>query len=205
MTRVLGVLVALLGAVVFVAGWVGESATLRSLVPEWVTMKASTALCFVLLGVGILAARARKPTRGWAHMVTSTCSVLVLVLMAGLAVQSLTGIPVGLDDVFVREQHARLSVGPGIPSLLTIACDALAALCLLCMSESDDPARCRLAGRVFAPVVMVTAIVAWIGYALDIPALYGYVPDVSTAMAAHTALGVFAVGAALWRLADRQT
>ncbi len=47
--EVLGVVVLLLGLVVML-GWIFDISVLKSILPVWVTMKFSTALCFFLSG-----------------------------------------------------------------------------------------------------------------------------------------------------------
>jgi nitrate reductase NapE component len=55
-----GIFVALVGGAVFI-GWMFDVSILKSIHPHLVAVKASSALCFVLIGVSLRQFRAGKP------------------------------------------------------------------------------------------------------------------------------------------------
>jgi hypothetical protein len=52
--RLVAILSVFTGAVVLI-GWAQDIAVIKSIHPDWVAMKANTALCFILIGVAMLA------------------------------------------------------------------------------------------------------------------------------------------------------
>jgi PAS domain S-box-containing protein len=101
-----GVAVALLGGSVLI-GWALDIAALRSIAPGLVEMKANTASCFVLMGLGLVFAHFRKT-----FAVAEVCSFVVITVAIVTLSQYLTGRNVGLDEFLFGDS---LSVAMRLP------------------------------------------------------------------------------------------
>jgi hypothetical protein len=175
-SKIWGWVVASCGLLVL-GGWFLDLPTLKSVLPGLATMKANTAVGFVLMGAGVvlLHRAARWPTYG--------CGLAAALLGALHMAEFLLDKDLGIDELLVRESSASvLTVFPGRMSLTTAVAFVLtgSALCLL---RSKHAAVRRLAD-VLAGATAVIGILALSGYLYQAPALYH---GVSVSMAVHTA------------------
>ena len=95
-----GALSVLVGSIVLVGWWLGIE-DLKSLVPGLLTMKANTALAFVMIGVG-LGARSRPAGSRWQGLAVLSLTA-VMVLSAAVGSQYLTGQDLGIDQWLFHE------------------------------------------------------------------------------------------------------
>jgi len=187
MIRVVSSLLVFSLGVVVLVGWVADIASLKSIHPSLVTMKAFTAIGFVCCGlIGLMQYRKWYP-------LTDLVAFLYLGLLSVVWVAPMM-LPGASADSDVMT-HA-----PGYPSHGTMV--AFAMCCLGAISEQYS----RRAGIMLYGAVAGLGAVAMAGYMLNIPAMYYYFPGRTTAMAVHTALG-FVVGGggmcwAAWRIRD---
>ena len=183
----IAIFVAIAGAIVM-TGWVFNIDILKSILPVWVTMKAATAISFILSGVIVyFIARAQQKSSGVAPVVLSVITMVLLLLMATHLLANCLGLRLGLDDLFVKESdEAVMSVVPGRPSVATmiefILIAAAGVLTLL------NPANLKRWLLFLGWVVMFIGGMAVIGYIFRTPSRYYYIKGVSTAMAFHTSI-----------------
>ena len=97
--------VAALGAAV-AGGWIVESHWLVMALPGWGVMQFNTALAFLLLGAGILAAP-------YAWRIAVACGSLVAVVGIATIASYLVGRDFGLDQLLVDAFTAQLTSQPG--------------------------------------------------------------------------------------------
>lgn len=180
-------LLVLLVSIIVMIGWFLDIAVLKSIMPQWATMKFTTALSFGFSGIILLAGSAHLVRRSYgAEWILAVSSFVVLLLMSSLIVSVLLGIKTGIEDLFVREVgDAVLTTVPGRPSLGTMLAFILIGLF---GAFAAFNALKEWAVRVCGGLVTFLGVVSLVGYAIDAPVLYYAVEDVSTAMAFHTAL-----------------
>ena len=107
--------------------------------------------------------------------------------MFTLFASTMFDIYLGVEMLFVTEETGAVeTVLPGRPSVGTMVAFMLVATAgFLAMVR---PARLPAYLLFLDCLILLTGVVALIGYAFDLPALYYYVPGgISTAMAFHTA------------------
>ncbi|MGB1277585.1 MAG: hypothetical protein ACPG77_17715 [Nannocystaceae bacterium] len=190
-TRILGVMVMLLGVTVIV-GWAANLPALTSIYSGWVTMKFATALSFALMGFGVIAASSPVwDEDGLLLTITGTAAVAVMFVMSGLALGLFSGGE--FSDTGIKTVEANE------PSYGTMLGFVLSSLALITFAFNGTGRYARLR-RSIGPVLVVIASLALVGYATGTPALYYYFPKHSTGMAVHTALGFVALGVALGNL-----
>ena len=154
----------LLGLLV-IFGWIFNIPILTSISASWVTMKLMTAICFVLTGLsGII--------KNNYH--SSVLSMIVIIIVSFC---------LGTDSVNIFQDTEVMSSNHGVPSIMTI-------VSFLIVNSYLTYRTYKLPQHI-QPVIalLIISIVCIIGYITFIPILIYYIPDVSSAMALHTAIG----------------
>ena len=185
-TRVMPALVILGGAMV-VIGWIADVPAFKSILPVWVTMKFSTAVCFVFAGITLYFIANGKTHAEAAQLVLPVSSLVIMLFMGSFLVSHLLSVPLGIEDLFVRESvNAARAIEPGVPSIVTMVCFLIVVMAGM-IALVVPGGRLKIM-RFFGLSVASIGITAMLGYATNLPALYYDVRGVSTAMACHTAV-----------------
>ncbi len=189
----LGIAAAAVGAAVIV-GWYTHSAALVQLRPSFAPMKYNTALCFVLLGIGLAAASGlRDRIGGVLGAITAAIGLLTLA-------EYKPGLPVSLDQLLFKAYIDTNTSNPGRMSPVTALCFALTgvALVLVCLRK---PKRYSTAAALLTSVTVALSALTMFGYATNLSGATGWY--LFTRVALHTAAGFSAVGLGVFALAWR--
>lgn len=184
--RVLAMIVIFIGIMVQF-GWIADIPILTSILPQWVTMKFSTALSFFFSGVILYLIDYRHEKElSWSGPILAFCAMIVLFLMFSLLASSIFGVKTGIEDLFVKEApDAVKTTVPGRPSIGTMVNFVLlASVAFFSLTDVKKVNAIRLIGL----VVIIIGGTAFLGYILDLPILYYTVEGISTAMAFHTSI-----------------
>lgn len=183
-SRSAAIAVIALGAVVFL-GWVARVETMVTLHPSFQPMKANTALCFILLGSGLVLVQ-REQRREWPRL---ALAAIVVSAAAATGVEDVFGIDLGIDQLLFEDTFSTTAPGRMAPE--TFLNFALLGFALL--SWKNDAAMSKLA---YAAVVAATLVsfTTLTGYAFGAASLYKVEPFTSTAP--HTAFGFLAASVA---------
>jgi len=177
-----GVAVAGVGLLVLL-GWVFGLDELKRVFPGLASMKANTALCFLLAGAALALHERRTPRLACAGLV---CAVTGLTM-----VEYLTGADFGLDQFLFREAVDAETFSPGRMVGATALAFLLCGASLLLLKAR---ARTALwAQQALAAGTAMIGTVGVLGYAYDVQQLYkfsGY-----SSMALHTAVSLVVLGA----------
>lgn len=199
--RGLSVIVMISGIMVSI-GWILDISTLKSLSPEWVSMKFSTSISFFLSGIALyFIVTAVEGEFEKTQVVISLTSLLLVLLMGTLFISALLNMHTGIDDLFIREQAGAVkSVFPGRPSMPTM-------LSFILMASAGiltilQPKRLRLNLMIIGMIIASVGSVAIIGYMSGTPLLYYYIKGVNSAIALHTAISFVLLGTGLICLYD---
>jgi PAS domain S-box-containing protein len=173
--RLAGSVVFLLGLVVLL-GWLSGSVVLKSVVPGWLAMAPSTALCFALAGLTLERATLGDglPFRRQPYFCYFGMAAIGGVGLLRLADQ-FTGRPLGIDHYFLRQTQGALPAQMAVPTALGFLL-AVLALALV---------RSRYL-KLFQFFVLMGGLVGWLGlssYVFDRVSLLFFAP-----MAMHTSL-----------------
>ena len=177
--RLLGLTAALVGTVAM-TGWVLSVDVLKSVVPGLVTMKANTALCFILLGGALSVLAQHRPKPALARLAKAAA-----LLAGGLALlifsQFVFGWDSGVDLLLFHEAPGQVgTVHPGRMALNTSVAFVLVAACLLSLGHA----------RLVQPLSLLVLCLsggALAGYMSGVTTLYGAAGQ--TQMAVPTASG----------------
>jgi PAS domain S-box-containing protein len=183
--------VVLLGLVVL-AGWLRDVQTFKSLTEQLPSMKANTALTFVMLGAALLCAWA--PRNAALSALRFVCEVGALALPLATILEYAIGIDLGIDQILSNAPPDDFqAAAPGRMSIVAAACfiGCVAAL----LAEPLRTPRARGASRTLATCAGIVGMLALLGYLYGAPLLYRPYTG-TTAMALHTAIGfiLFAIG-----------
>lgn len=125
-----GAAATVVGAIVLL-GWLLDVDTLKSLWPGLLTMKANTAVCFLLMGTGVVALA--RPAIVGPHRLLGTALIAAAAGLAAVTLsQYLTGRDLGIDQFLFREPAGQIgTVVAGRMAPLTGVCFLLLAVAAL--------------------------------------------------------------------------
>ncbi|HEX6273411.1 MAG TPA: ATP-binding protein, partial [Polyangiaceae bacterium] len=157
---------------------------LTRLAPTLASMKANTAIVFVLLGFSLERHHAGADPRLVRGL--SACALLIGALSLG---EAALGWDLGIDELLFRDETV---APPGRPGLMATNTAVAVILLALATAALDSKARWRLhASEWLACATALIAFVALVGYIYDVDSLHSV--SAHSTMALHTALA-FAVG-----------
>ena len=119
--RVLALAISCAGAMVML-GWIFDIGALKTISSHWVSMKFSTAFCFVLSGISLyFIAEAMREEFDVAQVVLSITSMTIMLLMGILLSSFFFSIHTGAEELFIQDLHQPIkTVTPGMPSFPTM-------------------------------------------------------------------------------------
>ncbi len=181
-------------ALLVLVSWLTGQWHASALGREYVPVAPSTALLF--LGLSIAAfSRQRRPRSALANRFCQGIVLLTFAVSCLALAQSAFGFRFAIEEWFTRTAEPVGKFVVGVMSPLTAAVFLLAALGLLLQIEPcSRTRRYRQAAAVLALAVLVLDLGVLLGYALQVPVLYG---GTAVPMAAVTALAFVLLGAGL--------
>jgi hypothetical protein len=186
--KIIGLIVVIAGMLVIV-GWVFDISVLKSILPQFVTMKFTTAISFVLCGVALyLTQRVVQKGGEWESLLLLFIEFMVTLLMATLIISVILGLSVGPENLFIKEAPGAVrTTAPGRPAIVTMV-DFILLVAAGALSLLQKKQTMFFSMHFLGAAVAVSGIVAIAGYIADIPALYYDISKMSSAMALHTAV-----------------
>ena len=176
-------------------GWHTHNVHLLQMIPTFAPMQYNAALGLLLCGSGLLALLG-----GWARL-AGLCGALVMLLGVLTLSEYLSGIDLGIDQLFMQHFIAMATAHPGRMSPNTALCFMLLGTIVVVLRTSGHGARALLLTGLGSVAVIVLGLLACFGYLVQVKGGHGwaYVTD----MAVHTAIGCILLGLGLtvgvWR------
>ena len=178
------VVVVLLGCFVLL-GWSFDVAALKNVLPVWVSMKANTALGFVLAGVTLWLLRSDRRTQP-ALRIAQVCAVIVCLLGILTLSEYLFRWNIGIDQLLFSEPAGTVGTfSPGRMAPNTALGFAMLGFALLLIDVETRKGR-----RPAQHIALLAALIGFlslIGYMYGVSSFYGMAHY--TKMAVHTAAG----------------
>lgn len=187
-SAVLSAGVVAIGLVVLV-GWILDIALFKSVFPTFETMKANTAVLFVVLGIGLWLARSRAPR---AIRAKRSLGLVVALGAAVTLAEYVLELDLGLDELLIRDP---LSVA--YPGRMAPATGVTFLLLALALVLQDRPLLPRMS-QVAALIAEIIALIGLFGYLYSAPSFYAV--GVYTSLALPTAVA-FLLAASAFLLA----
>jgi len=173
--------IAALGVIVLL-GWVLDVDGLKSVLPGLPTMKANTALCFLLIGLALLLRHRRKAR--------IACSATLCTLVGLTLAEYAAGWDLRLDQFLFQDAPDPHTFYPGRMTPVTALSFAMSGVSLLLLAVP----RGRWLQQALALATGLVGLTGVLGYLYDVKQLYQFAGVAS--MALHTAAGfvVLSVG-----------
>ncbi len=193
MVRILSAALIALGAMAMLAR-MERIAPLTTLLARLGGTTFNTGLCFVLLGIALLARLPARPGK-WRRAAGIACAASVLALALFNLAHILSGsvLAAGLPQWPAWNPVGRPM--PGQMSLPVIICFILASVPALLLGMPRRGAAAAVA-RIFSALIFLFGMLAILGCVLKLEPLYSWYP--MNPMAADTAAGMLLLAAALW-------
>gem|GEM_PF-942431 len=185
---VAGALSLLVGAMVLF-GWYSHNIFLIQISPAFAPMQYNTALGFCLSGIGVVAFFFRK------HQVTMVSGGLVGLIGAVTLIQYMSGMNLGIDELFMDHYITLKTSNPGRMAPNTALCFVLVGAALVAIGRAPNAFVYNLAGGILGTLVLALGTVAYSGYFFHLEAAYGW--GRMTSMAVHSAVAFMVIGGGL--------
>jgi diguanylate cyclase (GGDEF)-like protein len=169
-------------ACIALAGWILRMPVLTSVVSGLVSMKANTALAFLMLS-GALCAAAEGRWPAWQRWLAVAAAVVGSLTLF----EYVSGISLGIDQVLFHDPGH--SAYPGRMAPISAVNFLMLSTALLLPSSR----RGNYIKEGLALLLALSATLAIVGYIYGVPAFYGAVSTSSTAMALHTGVSFLAL------------
>ena len=179
--------IVMLGGLLVMVGWLLDISVLKSILPQYVAMKFTTALCFVLSGATLYFVCRNYQREEQANDLTIIfIDFLIVLVMVSLLLSIFFRIETGMENLFVIEPDGAIDTPvAGRPSMFAMIDFILVALAgLLSLVKKTSVV---IAVRGLGLLVAASGIMAVIGYIIKAPLLYGHFGLYSSAIALHSA------------------
>ena len=163
-------------------GWITGNLWITKLSSDWVSMKMTTSVVFMMTSLSLAVSRVDKDI-----LVGSSKGILLVAASTIIFSQMWANwynTTIHLDFLSFDDDGIK-SVVPGRPSLETMINFTL-IISAICIPQLT---------RIVGPIVTISGILGIVGYIINLPALYGYTAT-SSAMAIHTCLNFALMGIA---------
>lgn len=188
--RALSIVIFSIAALVMV-GWFLDIPVLKSIMPNYVSMKFNTALCFMLMSISLILESLKKQ-----KLLTNIINIFVIVLCIVTYSQEVFNYNIGIDQLVITDRDAisDKSPFPGRMSPITAILFTTIASGFILRKYAR---KYVLAIQYAFHLVTLMSIIALIGYLYNAPEFYTL--SFLTSMAAHTSFGFFllSIGASL--------
>lgn len=196
-------LIILAVGIMVIAGWAVHNPLLIKIVPFAVSMKFSTAVCFICSALILHLIRCDlNGQKSLAHTFLPLPCLVITLLLTAILLAMFLRISTGIENLFIKENpNAIATVYSGHPSVISIINFLIIMLTgILTMLETVHFRRYL---KRIGIGIGLTGVVALIGYIFNWPVLYyATLPDVN-AMAVHTAFLFSLIGIAFILLGQK--
>jgi signal transduction histidine kinase/DNA-binding response OmpR family regulator/HPt (histidine-containing phosphotransfer) domain-containing protein len=167
-------------------GWAMDIASLKSLLPTWVTMKPNTAVCFVLAAVSLWLLRTEQANRT-SRRIALACAFAVAVVGLLTLAEYCCGWDVGIDQLLFRELEGAVGTSsPGRMAPITALNFLLLGGALLLLDIQSR--RGHWPAQYLAIMAGLFGLLGFLGYAYGVDSFSTL--GAHTKMAMHTALSL---------------
>jgi PAS domain S-box-containing protein len=171
------------------AGWLLDIPTLTSLLPGMATMKANTALGFILSGISLWSLN-HGQTKNPIRLLPTGCAGIVLLIAVLTLGEYALNRDLGIDQLLFKDELTPQNIHPGRMSPATALNLFLVGLALLLLSVNQF-SRLKESCTILA---LIISLVVLIGYAYGVPSLYQFFPFSSVALPTALTFAILCLG-----------
>ena len=190
-------LAVIIAGILVIEGWIFDIGVLKSLSPDWITMKISTAITFILSGISLyFIIRAAEGEFDKAQVVLAMTSLSIVLFIGVLLLSTLLKIHTGIEDLIEMEPAGAIkTVAPGRPTMPAMVNFLLIALAgvLTLLNPEKHHAQIKTIGYIVGAI----GALAIAGYIMNAPLLYYFIEGKNSAMACNTAILFATLGVGL--------
>ena len=190
---------AVIVGVLVLLGWAFDIATFKSMSPAWVSMKADTAVCFILTGSALLLmdwSQTGRVRAGSAKLLAQLFSLLSGLIGLLSLLEYIFNWDIGIDQLLFVEQAGTVgTTNPGRMAPETALCFILLGVALWLIGSPRNTRGGRLGALISGMVVVMLALAAMQSYFTPYLGPYGWFG--LTIMAMHTAILFALLGGAV--------
>ncbi|MGD0571888.1 MAG: ATP-binding protein [Sedimentisphaerales bacterium] len=184
-SEILSICIFLGGSTVLI-GWILDIPVLKSISPDFVTMKANTAVCFVFIGLSLWLSQTKRHGNGTVRRIARLCAFIVFLTGFLTFWEYMLGRDLGIDQLlFKKSAAAILTSYPGRMAFNSSIIFVMIGIALL-LCGFEAALFPWLAQLLVIPAGIV-ALLAFVGYLYGVNPLH-IGPKFSTAMALHTSV-----------------
>ena len=182
-------IVSCIAGIMVLTGWILDFPFLKSLHPDYISMKANTAISFILLGGALLIARNGRFSLFKKIIVISAISIVLFVSIISVF-EYLFSWNSGIDELLFKDIPANgVTIYPGRPAFNTCICFILIAISLIFSTVKEM--KLVYLSQLFALISILLSIIPVMGYVYKADELMTFV--FYTNMALHTAITLLIV------------
>jgi len=177
-------------------GWITGIEWMTRILSHGMNMKFPTALVFLFSAWGLyFICRSMRKNDERARIVLLLISFFIFLIMSLLLLSNLSGIPTGIENLFVQQQSSANAFGSGLPSLFTTIDFILFGITGMFSFFIDRGRYLRL--KIFGFLIAIIGLIPAIGYIFNMPSLYDQLSPYTIAMAFSTSLCFILLGCGL--------
>lgn len=159
------------------SGWILNISTLKSILPNFVSMKANTAIAFVLLGIALLFQKNKYQT------ISLITAFLVALIGCLTIIQYVFGTNLGIDQLLFSDMGAILTSNPGRMAIVTAINFSFLGIGFILLVD-----KYKKTADILALFVLLVSELSFIGYLFNVQQFYNIGGVQITAMALHTSI-----------------
>lgn len=181
---ILSLIVAFVGLIVLI-GWIFNISLLKSISPDWISMKANTAICFMMAGLTLILFHFKK-TKSMVWVAIGSKVIIILIGILSL-LQYIFNFNTGIDELFFKDDALITGTAqPGRMAPGTALCFILFGLSFLFSGFNNVSPVIFQSLDLFAGVIALFAMISYLFGARQLMDISEY-----TAMAFHTSFTLF--------------
>ena len=192
--KIVSIIIFITGILV-VIGWIFDIQFLKGIMPNWATMKISTALTFISSAI-LLCLLSKKDN---SKELLAMASISVLLFMTPILISRITMTYLGVENMLIKEGYGASQTPflgrPSLPTMISFILIGITGLSAAFKIKNLD-----VTLKIIGSIVAIIGGIAIIGYIIRIPELYYYIENVENAMALHTAALFLMMGMCLFKL-----
>ena len=187
-SRITGGIVITLGSLVLV-GWLIDISTLKSALPGLATMKANTALAFVLTGISLWLSTTKRE-HDQIDLIAKICAGLTVLIGLLTLSEYVFSLDFGIDQLLFQDTLTPDNAYPGRMSPVTALNFSLLGFSLFLLNGQ----KYRRLMEALSITALIISVLALLGYAYGVPSLYQFFPYVSVAIHTAFAFAILCLG-----------
>jgi PAS domain S-box-containing protein len=184
-SRILSLSVGIIGVIVLI-GWIFDIAIFKSFIANTVSMKANSAICFMLIGFSLFFYQWRKIENSLSKIIIYTSSSIVFFISFITILEYILGYNFGIDEFFFREDvGAIFTFSPGRMALNTAFLFVLTSIVNIFIIFKNIIIQWCI--QLFVIIIFLLSLISFITYIFSANQ-YIYNIGLSTTMSIHTVL-----------------